>query len=192
MKKLIKKIIKFFREMFSSDREMMEGGNANTDLPEERPTPPPGPPSPVKPEEPKPSPKPDRDYGTDSHGNTISDPWESNPEGTIKSILYKERADHPPHHPVIIVDCLDIRGEDLYPELIGRGRKVLKVDFKMTGRANGNRIHFRPNKSGERLSRSAPLKLRFYQIVNGERKVVTYRGRKTVTIPDPTDRAEFN
>lgn len=128
--------------------------------------------------------------GQDSHGNTIYDPKKSNPDGKLKSILWKPKSDHAPHDPVVVVGCDDVRKEDLKLEILGKSGSVLKVGIRMSGRANGNRVHFRIDRAAEKFKKSAPIKLRFFQTVKGKKKIVQFKGKDTLTIQSPTRRKE--
>lgn len=180
--KLIDKIKRFFKKLFGKDEKKSSGSSSGT------PT--------TSTPKPKPTPKPvDQDpyalvpSGQDSHGNTIYDPKKSNPNGKIDSILWKPKADHNPNA-VVVVGCEDVRKEDLKLEILGKSGKPLKVNIPMTGRANGNRIHYRPDRTAKDFKKSAPIQLRFYQMVDGKKVIVQFKGKNVLTVTDPTRRKD--
>ena len=186
-KKLLKKIEEFIKKLLGKDGDKPVNESKGSYVP--------SPPAKSPPKKPKPKPNSENPYepvpsGHDSHGNVIYDPLESNPDGVIDRILWKPKSDHHPHNPVVVVGCAEIRKEDLKMEILGKSGKVLKVNIRNTGRANGNRVHFRIDRSAEKFKRSAPLQLRFYHKVKGKKKIVTFKGKKTFKVSKPTHRKD--
>ena len=120
------------------------------------------------------------------------DPAKSNPNGQVTTFLWKPEADHSPL-PVVVVGCDEIRAADLKMEILGKSGKALKIEIRNTGRANklGHmkyaRVHFRPQRSVERLQRSAPIAVRFYHTFTGKKVYVKVRGKDRIRINN-TDR----
>lgn len=187
--KLLDKIKRFFKKLFGDGEKKPAPGGSGVSTGSPLPS------SPPKKEEEKKEPVDDDPYalvpsGEDSHGNTIYDPKQSNPDGTLKSLLWKPKSDHAPHDPVVVVGCDSVRKEDLHMEILGKGGKVLKVSIRNTGRANGNRVHFRVDRAAKKFNKSAPLQLRFFQHVDGKKKIVKFKGKNTFTIKKPTHRVD--
>ena len=127
--------------------------------------------------------------GTDYHGNTVYEPKKSNPDGKVTKILWKPKSDVDPNV-VVVVECNSVRSKDLKLEILGKGRKPLKVGIRMSGRANGNRINYRLDRPAKKFNKSAPLKLRFYQMVKGKKVVVQFKGKDSLQIKQPTRRKD--
>lgn len=123
-----------------------------------------------------------------------SEPVKSKRNAVITSCLWKPISEND-GNPVVLVSCDGIKTSDLNLEIIGKGRKLLKVAIdRMPHRANhlgGHeyaRIHFRVQRNCKKFKTSAPIKLRFYRKIKGEKVRVKVLGKNAFTIRKPTHR----
>lgn len=125
-----------------------------------------------------------------------SEPEVTDPESSVQSFLWKPEGDHTAL-PVVVVAADKIKSQDLYMEVLGKSNKVLKVDIKNTGRANGlpgfkfARVHFRLNRSGKDLQKSAPLKVRFFVMKGKKKHPVKVLGKTHIVIQKATSRKDL-
>jgi len=185
----MKKFIEFILKLLGFKREESESGGTYTPSEPSAPSPPP---MEVKEEgelevkEPK----------EEEIEQSRIEPKKTKKKGTVDTFLWKPKADHS-NLPVVVVSADNFKSEDLFVEIVGKGKKVLKIDIRNSARANMlpgfefGRIHFRINRSGKELNKSAPLKVRFYRKEGGEKIPVKVRGRKSITIKKPTHRKDL-
>ena len=140
-------------------------------------------------EKPKPEPKP-KPEEKPKEEHSSGEPKRSKVKGEVTTFLWKPVADHS-SNPVVVVGCDDIRSQDLKMEILGKKNKPLRVDIRVTGRANKlghmkyGRINFRPQRTAKQFERSAPLKIRFYHTFTGKKKYVKVRGKDKIIVKKP-------
>lgn len=182
-----KKLVELLKRLFSSEKSETDSSQSTPTIVGKPPTistkPKP------KPEKPSSNPYELVASGQDSHGNIIYDPKVSNPNGTVDGILWKPESDNDANA-VVVVKCESVRKEDLKLEIVGKSGKALKIYIPMTGRANGNRVHFRPKRTAKQFIKSAPLQLKFFQVIDGKRVVVPVMGKPYFEVKQPTKRKE--
>lgn len=124
------------------------------------------------------------------------EPEKNDLSSSVQTFLWKPVADHNPF-PVVVVSADGFKTNDLQMEILGKSDKVLKVGIQNTGRANklGHmkyaRIHFRINRTAKDFNKSSPLKVRFFVLKNKKRIDVKVMGKNHMVIKSPTGRIDL-
>lgn len=135
-------------------------------------------------------------YG--QHDNGYAEPPTTGMIGTITSFLWKPQSDHG-EHAAVLVSCDEVPTNQLFMEVLNaKGNVMRSVDSKAFSRGNKldtqkfARISFRVAVPMKQLSKAAPLGIRFFQVVDGKKHILSVKNRpKLISIKDPTQRIEW-
>lgn len=135
-------------------------------------------------------------YG--KHDNGYGEPQSTGTIGQITSFLWKPDSDHG-GEPVVVVSCDDVPTNELFIEVFNsNGNPMKSVDSNAFSRANKldshkfARISFRLGVTKKTFKKSVPLKVQFYQVVDGKKHILSIKNRGTqMTIKDPAKRVEW-
>lgn len=131
------------------------------------------------------------------HSNGYLEPPSTGKLGTITSFLWKPESDNT-GHPIVLVSCDEVPTSELFIEILNKnGNPMRSVDSKAFSRGNKlstrkfARISFRLGVPLSRFKTSAPLEIKFFQMIDGKRVDVPLRGRKTQIVRRPAQRVEW-
>jgi len=132
--------------------------------------------------------------------NGYAEPLSTGMIGTITSFLWKPESENS-GNPVVLVSCDDVPTNELFIEVFNsKGNVMRSVEQGAFSRGNQlpnqkfARISFRLGVSMKSFKSAAPLTIKFFQVVEGQKTYLDIKNRKSKiqTVKDPHKRLEWS
>lgn len=199
MKELLDKIVKFLQKVFKELRpDKRDKDRVTPDTPKPD----------IKPEGQSPTERPAPAVPGMPPGSYIGTRWHAEDPyynyeppstgkvGEVTSFLWKPHSENT-GNPVVLVSCDDVPRGELFIEIMKKNGKPFRLKSnKAFSRANKldrdkyGRISFRLGLSINTYRKNSPIRVKFFQEVNGVRKYIKVMGKPSLVISNPENRLE--